>query len=531
MKILLSATLFLFIGEWISSSARGQVGVTATPVVTIPQRPTDIAFEPGNPDRFYACNKLGRVYVVDGGSLVTPPFLDLSAQVTDAGENGMLGIALDPDFASNGFVYLSYTTLGQGSGDSVVSRFTVSATDPNLADPASEVILFGPLRQNTLGHKSGGLRFGPDGMLYFALGDGWNGGLNVDLRSQDISDPRGSILRLDVDEPFPHVAAGNPLIGVPGADERIWAMGLRNPFKFGIDPVNGDLLIGDVGQSTFEELNWVPGSASGAPTNQMNFGWPCMEGPGCFSGAPAGCICTDPTFRDPATSYDHSQGCAIVAGTTYYGTAIPALEGFHIYSDFCTGTVWADRIVGGALQQSLDLTPELGPFQNAVAIVADPGGEIYIVQHFSGVVSKVLPECGAETYCQANINSTGGVGTMASPGSFRVADNAFDLVASGLPAAQFAFFVASRTPGFVTNPGGSQGNLCLSGSLIRFNMQVGQTSAAGEFNQSLDLTSFPTMPSGPVLAGDTWHFQLWHRDMNPQPTSNFTEGLAVTFCP
>ena len=528
---LLPASLFSSITLALASSAAAQVTVKGIPFGVIPQRPTTLAAEPGNPDRLYAPNKLGRVYLLENGVL-GGVFLDISSQVDASGENGLLGMALDPDYATNGFFYLSYTAVGgSGFGDSVVSRFTVSSTNPDLADPSSEVILFGPLAQNTVGHKAGDLKFGPDGMLYYSLGDGWVGGMGVDLRAQDPSDPRGSVLRLDVDEPFPHVAAGNPFIGIAGADERIWVQGLRNPWRIELDRQNGDLYIADVGQSTVEEVNWVPSSTNGPPTGQMNFGWPCKEGAGCFSGAPTGCNCADPSFRDPVNSYDHTQGCSITGGVVYRGSEIPALQGYYVYSDFCTGRIWADLIVGGVLQNSIDLTAQLGPLSSVVSIAADAAGELYIAQHFSGEVIKIIPCCGGTTYCMANANSTGDFTKLDWTGSVSVNANSFGLEASDMPAGQFAFFVASLSEGFVPNVGPSQGNLCLSGTIARFNALVGPSDSAGIFARTLDLNAFPMTPPVAVQPGETWYFQCWHRDLNPQATSNFSQGLSVLFCP
>ncbi|MFT7676443.1 MAG: glucose/arabinose dehydrogenase [Planctomycetota bacterium] len=518
-------TLFL-----LASSAAAQISVTGAPVANVPQRPVTLAAEPGNPSRLYAPNKLGRIYLIENGVLNGSPFMDLSAQVNETGEGGMLGMALHPDYANNGKFYLSYCT-GMGLGDSIISEFTTSTLNPNEGDPASEQIIFGPIAQTTDGHKGGDLHFGPDGMLYFSMGDGWAGGLNVDRRAQDITDPRGSILRFDVDIPFPHVPADNPFVGVAGADERIWVLGLRNPWRFGVDSLNGDLLIGDVGQSTWEELNWVPGSAMGPPLTQLNFGWPCKEGSACYGGAPAGCNCGTPAFRDPVVEYAHASGCAITGGTTYRGSAIPALYGYHVYSDFCTGTIWAKEIVGGVVVNAVDLSPQFNPMTGIVAITADADGELYIIQHYSGQITKIVPDCGGTNYCSSNPNSTGATGKIAMQGSSSVAANGFVVTGYDLPPAQFAYIIASKSQGFFPNVGSSQGNLCIQGDIGRFKSQVGAIDAQGIYSRNLDLTSFPTNPAVAVAAGDTWNFQVWHRDAIPMITSNFTEGLSVVFCP
>jgi glucose/arabinose dehydrogenase len=521
----------------IASPASGQIAKTTQVMNLFFGQVTALAYEPGNPNRWYAGNKTGRVFLVENNVVVATPWLDMSSSgtgaVNETGEGGLLGVACHPDFQNNGKIYVSYTT-GAGLGDSIISEFTRQAGNPDEADLASERIIFGPIAQNTDGHKAGGLEFGPDGKLYYSLGDGWAGGVNVDDRAQDITEPRGSILRFDPDLPYPHIPPDNPLVGVPFAAEEIYAIGLRNPFRFGIDRLNGDLYIGDVGQSEAEELNHVPYMTF------QNFGWPCREGAACYPNAPASCTdCNLPAFQDPIFEYDHNAGDFVaIGGPVYRGSAIPALYGYAIYADFAAGqpspSVWAVKQVNGLAEDVLVLTSQLsmaGSSSTIVAIEEDEAGELYLVEHYSGRVFKVEPDCGATTYCQPVANSTGVAGGIAMSGTTQVSANSFGLVASDLPPGQFAYFLASQSNGYSIGPGGSQGNLCVSGHIGRYNAFVGQVDGAGNYAIPVDLGNIPTSPPSSVVAGDTWYFQCWHRDFNPSPTSNFTPGLAVTFCP
>ncbi len=209
-------------------------------------RPTAMAFAPGVDDQFYVAEKGGRIFIFRNGNYVPTPFLDIRSIVHNPGESGLLGFIFDPDFQTNGYFYVAYTTNGN-QGDSMLSRFSIQPGNVNAADPNSEQIIWGPITQLSSGHKAGDLEFGPDGMLYHALGDGDGGSANNLGTAQDLSDPRGKILRFDVRLPYPHIPPDNPYVNSPSADGRIWASGFRNPYRIDIDPVTGDVYVGDVG--------------------------------------------------------------------------------------------------------------------------------------------------------------------------------------------------------------------------------------------------------------------------------------------
>jgi glucose/arabinose dehydrogenase len=283
-------------------------------------------------------------------------FLNINSLVSNPSnfdEHGLLGLAFHPDYANNGKFFLSYTT--GPSGDHLISQFTRSAGDANIADRGSEQIVWGPYPHTTSGHKGGDIAFGPDGLLYASTGDGLAGGNGEGTRAQDLMDARGKLLRFDVDLPFPHIPTDNPYVGDPNALDEIFASGLRNPYRMGIDRVTGDVYLGDVGQSTREEINFIPGGIGG-----RNFGWKCKEGSMCFPNAPAGCVCANPAFTDPLHEYfTGTDGCAVIAGKVYRGSKIPDLYGWFLFTDFCTNRVQALRHDGTTITGYKDLSSQI----------------------------------------------------------------------------------------------------------------------------------------------------------------------------
>lgn len=281
-------------------------------------------------ERLFVAELIGQIRVVTSSGYILPtPFLDITGRVSSAaGEQGLLGLVFHPDPDRSHF-YLLYTNL---TGDATLSRFQVSASDPNLADPNSELIML-TVPQPTPLHNGGALAFGPDGYLYVGLGDGGRDG-DPDLFSQDPNNLLGTILRLDVDSSLPYaIPPDNPFVGNPAGRDEVWAYGLRNPWRFSFNPFNGDLLLTDVGQSAYEELNL---HQAGSPAGQ-NFGWRCFEGPSIFN--PAGCdLFANYTF--PTFTYTHADGCAIIGGYVYNGSLMPGRAGHYFFADHCRGTIW-----------------------------------------------------------------------------------------------------------------------------------------------------------------------------------------------
>jgi glucose/arabinose dehydrogenase len=316
---------------------------------------------PGDTARLFVVEKGGVIKIIDLATRQVLPTPFLTVTVNAAGEGGLLGLAFHPNYGSNGFFYVN---MINSSGDTEIRRYQVSS-DPNVANPASAMLVILIDQPPPTNHKAGWLGFGQDGFLYAALGDGGDGGANA----QNLNSLLGKILRLDVDSATPYaIPAGNPF-----ADE-IWSLGLRNPFRASFDRLTGDLYIADVGEGRQEEVN-VVSSQTGAGAN---FGWNTMEGSLCF---PSGSTCDPTNFRLPVLEYDHSQGCSITGGYVYRGNAIPSLRGTYFYGDFCTGFVRSFRLAKGSATEQIEWFA-LRPPASAGGISSfgeDASGDLYIV--------------------------------------------------------------------------------------------------------------------------------------------------------
>jgi hypothetical protein len=331
----------------------------------------------GDP-RLFIVEKGGTIRIVAGGTLLPNPFLDISAQVSAGSEQGLLGLAFHPQYASNGRFVVHYTDV---AGDTRVSGFRVSS-DPNLADPASEVAILS-IDQPFPNHNGGQVLFGPDGYLYVMLGDGGSSG-DPGGRGQALGDLLGSVLRIEPLEAGGYtVPPDNPFVGTPGALPEIWSYGLRNPWRVTFDPATDDLYIADVGQQEWEEISVSP-AADGSGRGR-NFGWSIMEGPACFRDAP----CEDAGFELPVLSYSHSVGCSVSGGFVYRGAAIPALQGHYFYSDFCRGWVRSFRFENGSAVDQFQW-PTLAPGGSVPSFGRDAAGELYVTTA-SGAVFKIVP--------------------------------------------------------------------------------------------------------------------------------------------
>ena len=340
--------------------------------------PLYLTAPPGDLTRLFIVEKAGSIRIVKNGTLLPTAFLDISPQISNVGEQGLLGLAFDPNYATNGRFFVHYT---DSQGNTRVSSFQVSA-DPDLANPGSEQIILTAV-QPYANHNGGQLVFGPDGMLYLGLGDGGSGG-DPQGRGQDRSDLLGSILRLDVQGGSSYtVPPDNPFIGQAGVRPEIWSYGLRNPWRFSFDRGTGDLYIADVGESRFEEVD-VPTAAAGAGKG-ANFGWNLMEGKHCFSTSP----CAQTGLTLPVYEYDHGQGCSITGGYVYRGSAIPALQGTYFFADFCQGWVRSFRSADGAATELTDWRV-LQPGGSIPSFGEDAAGELYVMSTNGGVF-KIVP--------------------------------------------------------------------------------------------------------------------------------------------
>lgn len=329
--------------------------------------------------RLFIVEKTGAIRIVKDGTLLAAPFLDIGPQVSAGAEQGLLGLAFDPNYTANGRFFVHYT---DPAGNTRVSGFQVS-TDPDIADPASERNLL-TASQPYSNHNGGQLLFGPDGLLYLGLGDGGSSG-DPEARGQDLSDLLGSILRLDVQGGSSYtIPSDNPFVAQAGARPEIWSYGLRNPWRFSFDRGTGDLYIADVGQSRFEEVDISPAAAGTGKGS--NYGWNLMEGNHCFSGGQ----CNQAGLALPAYEYSHNSGCSITGGYVYRGSAVPSMQGLYFFADYCQGWVRSLRYTGGDATE-LTQWPALRPGGPITSFGEDAAGELYLLAE-NGRVFKIVAE-------------------------------------------------------------------------------------------------------------------------------------------
>ncbi len=363
--------------------------------------PVDIANAGDGTDRLFIVQRSGEIRVIDSGTLLTTPFLDISNSITCCGERGLLGLVFHPDYVNNGFFYVNYTDTG---GDTNISRFTVDPNNDNLADPNSELIIL-EIDQPYSNHNAGDLNFGPnDGYLYIALGDGGDGGDPED-RSQNTDCLLGKVLRIDVDgggnPASPSQAGGlcdftsttnytipsdNPFVSDPNTLDEIWSIGWRNPWRFSFDPANGDMWLADVGQDLWEEVNY-----EAAGTGGLNYGWRCYEGNHVYNNSGCG-PASDYTM--PVFEYDHSLtgGFSITGGYVYRGTAFPNMVGHYIVADYVTENIWTLSPDGNggfsAISHTvtgIDKISTFGVDEAGEIYAANLDGPLYLVEDISTV--------------------------------------------------------------------------------------------------------------------------------------------------
>jgi glucose/arabinose dehydrogenase len=273
--------------------------------------------------RLFIVEQSGRILIYQNGGVLPAPFLDIVQEVGSAGnEQGLLGLAFHPRYTDNGLFFVNYTNR---DGNTVIARFHVSG-DPNTADATSETVLVS-VEQPFPNHNGGVLAFGPDGYLYAGLGDGGSQG-DPFGNGQRTDTLLGKILRLDVDSGDPYsIPADNPF------GNEIWAYGLRNPWRLSFDPATDNLYIGDVGQSAWEEIDFLPAGSPGG----SNFGWNIMEGDQPYKGGDQNGLIA------PVATYGHSTspgGCSITGGYVYRGQNLPEWQGVYLYGDYCSGIIW-----------------------------------------------------------------------------------------------------------------------------------------------------------------------------------------------
>lgn len=354
----------------------GDVPLDVETVVTGLSAPTYLT-APAGDDRLFVLEQPGRVRVVRDGQLLPDPYLDVSGSVESGGERGLLGLAFHPDFASSGQFYLDFTVAG--SGDTRVVRYTVSDPSADRASvTASDTLLRVP--QFEANHNGGMLAFGPDGNLYVALGDGGGGG-DPGENGQDSTTVLGSIVRLAPDGSVP---PDNPFVGRAG-DDRIWAYGLRNPWRFAFDPPTGRLYVADVGQNDWEEVNAVQADRAG-----VDYGWDVFEGTHCFDdpGEPDQ-ACDAAGLEMPVLEYGHDEGCSVTGGFVYRGSAVPEAAGRYFFADLCASFVRSFRLEDGEATDVIE--HDLGSLGSITSFGTDDAGELYVLEG-AGRVLRIVPE-------------------------------------------------------------------------------------------------------------------------------------------
>lgn len=389
-------------------------------------RPAFVTAPPGDTERVFIVEQrsgtTGRVRILRNGGLLATPFLNVN-NVTTGNEQGLLGLAFHPDYAANRKFYVNYTTSGGGAaGRTVIAEYTASAVNPDVADAASTRIIL-RIDQPDSNHNGGWMAFGPhDGYLYIASGDGGGGGDTGTGHTagmgnaQDItSNLLGKILRIDVNgDDFPDenrnyaIPAGNPFADPPdeppvAGDDEIWAYGLRNPWRCSFDRLTGDLIIADVGQNIWEEINYQPAGDEGG----ANYGWRRKEGAHCFNPSSG---CETGALVDPIYEYGHDHnngnafscgeppvrptGCSVTGGYVYRG-AIPSLAGRYLFGDYCASWIMSFEISDGAASGCRMHTDEFRPggglnISSISSFGEDAAGELYICDLNGGEVFKIV---------------------------------------------------------------------------------------------------------------------------------------------
>ena len=330
--------------------------------------------------RLFVAEQGGKILIVRDGEMLPDPFLDISDLLPPGvpsgiyTEQGLLGVAFHPDYEQNGLFFVSYSNT---QGDSVLARYSVSADDPNRADPSSAVILL-TVDQPFEDHNGGNIVFGPDGYLYMGLGDGGRPA-EPNYNSQEPTLYLGKMLRLDINADTYRVPEDNPFVGDPAYLPEIWALGLRNPWRFSFDRATGDLYIGDVGQWRYEEVDFQPASSLGGE----NYGWSVFEA-------------THPYLEDetllgehtpPILEYGHEVGLCVTGGYVYRGPSMPELNGLYFYGDYVNGIVWiAWRDEAGVWQNETFMDtafviPSFGEDEQGELYLVDYKGAIYRLEH------------------------------------------------------------------------------------------------------------------------------------------------------
>lgn len=347
------------------------LSIGLVPVVTAGlQHPLFLTHASDGSKRLFVVEQAGRIRVVENGTLAPRPYLDITDRVRSGGEQGLLGLAFHPDYATNGRLFVNYTRKPDGA--TVIAEYRRERRDAASREERQLFLVPQPYPN----HNGGMVAFGPDGYLYIGMGDGGSGG-DPDNRAQDRDDLLGKILRVDVDGDKPYaIPAANPYAKGGGKPE-VYAWGLRNPWRFSFDALTGDLWAADVGQYKWEEVDLV--------VRGGNYGWRVMEGRHCFKPM---LVCDGRGLRPPVLEYGHEGGrCSITGGYVYRGKRYPGLTGLYFYADYCSGELFGFR-PGESEQPGVNPRLLLKTRMRISSFGVDEEGEVHIIDH-RGAVHRV----------------------------------------------------------------------------------------------------------------------------------------------
>ena len=425
--------------------------IRLTQVASGVQSPTDIQNAGDGSGRLFFVQQNGVIRVFRNGQMLAQPFLDIRGKTRAEGERGLLGLAFPPGFAQSQRFYVNYTDL---SGDTIVAQYRVTS-NPDIADGSSEVVLFN-IDQPFSNHNGGQLRFGPDGYLYIGMGDGGSGGDPLG-HGQNRATLLGKMLRVDVESQpgTVRIPPDNPFAGQGSVRPEIWAIGLRNPWRYSFDRATGDLWIADVGQDNWEEVSFQPASSRGGE----NYGWNRMEGAHCYRAA----SCNMSGLVLPVAEYSHADGCSITGGSVYRGRMSPGLRGTYIYGDLCTGRIWGVTRQGSTFANRLLIRAALA----ITTFGEDEAGEVYVADAGAGRILRIEGSA-APSFTAANVVNAASFAPGLSPGSLAtvfasgVKDEPGVVSASALPLSVALGGVAVTVGGIaapvlaVANQGGQE---------------------------------------------------------------------------
>ena len=383
--------------------------------------PTDIQNAADGSGRLFFVQQNGVIRILRSGALVPQPFLDIHLKTRANGEQGLLGLAFPPGFAQKQRFYVDYTDL---NGNTVIAQYRVSA-NLDVADSSSETVLLN-ITQPFANHNGGQVRFGPDGYLYIAMGDGGSGGDPMN-NGQSLGTLLGKLLRIDVesDPGQVRIPRDNPFANTAGARPEIWAYGLRNPWRFTFDRATADLWIADVGQDKYEEIDLQSASSPGGE----NYGWNRMEGTHCYLAN-----CSPQGLTLPVAEYDHTEGCSVIGGFVYRGVVSPALRAVYLFGDECSGRIWG-------IQRQNDRWVRTLPLSSTFSITTfgeDEDGEIYVANGATGTIHRIVggsaPRFSASDVVNPASFAPGLVaGSLATVFAAGVLDNPGSIVANQIP--------------------------------------------------------------------------------------------------